>query len=125
MAPLVRRHYTRPFKSASDTNASAQAVNARECSTAARVTMLFRARDAARPTRARALQTWNTEHGWALVGMARDLAVANLNAVRTGIGAELRKFYSDVLREEIPDKMAEQLDQLTDASPGCQDADDP
>ena len=57
--------------------------------------------------------------------MARDLAAADLNAVRTGIGAELRKFYSDVLREKIPDKMAEQLDQLTEASPRGQNADDP
>jgi Anti-sigma factor NepR len=66
----------------------------------------------------------NTEHGLALVGMARDLAAADLNAVRTGIGSELRKFYSDVLREEIPDKMGEQLDQLTEASPRSQNADD-
>jgi hypothetical protein len=67
----------------------------------------------------------NTEHGLALVGMARDLALADLNAVRTGIGAELRKFYSYVLCEEIPDKMAEQLDQLTEASPRGRNADDP
>jgi hypothetical protein len=57
--------------------------------------------------------------------MARDSAPADLNAVRTGIGAELRKFYSNVLREEIPDKMAEQIDQLTEASPRDQNADDP
>jgi Anti-sigma factor NepR len=67
----------------------------------------------------------NTEHGSALVGMARDLALADLSALRTGIGAELRKLYSDVLRDEIPDKMAEQLDQLTVASPHGQNADDP
>jgi hypothetical protein len=37
----------------------------------------------------------------------------------TGIGAELRTLYSDsdVLREEIPDKMAEQLDELMEAGP--------
>jgi hypothetical protein len=66
----------------------------------------------------------STTHGLALVGMARD-PQAELNAVRTGIGAELRKFYSGVLLEEIPDKMAEQLDQLMEASPPGQDADDP
>jgi hypothetical protein len=67
----------------------------------------------------------NTAHGLALVGMARDLAQAELNALRTGIGAQLRKLYSDVLREEIPDKVAEQVDQLMEASPGNQEADDP
>jgi Anti-sigma factor NepR len=67
----------------------------------------------------------NTAQGLALVGMARDLAQAELNAVRTGIGAELRKLYSDVLREEIPNRMAEQLDQLVEANPRRgQDADD-
>jgi hypothetical protein len=55
--------------------------------------------------------------GFALVGMVRDLTPADLNVVRTGIGVELRKLYSDVLSEEIPDKMAEQLDQLMEASP--------
>lgn len=44
--------------------------------------------------------------------MARDLAPADLEAVRTGIGAALRTFYSDVLREEIPGKIAELLEQL-------------
>jgi hypothetical protein len=47
-----------------------------------------------------------------LVGMARDLAPADLNAVRTGIGAELRRLYSDVLSEEIPDRMEELIKQL-------------
>jgi hypothetical protein len=61
-----------------------------------------------------------------LVGMARDLAQADLNAIRTVIGMELRKLYSDVLREEIPDRMAElikQLDQLMEAH--GQNADNP
>jgi hypothetical protein len=49
----------------------------------------------------------NTGHGLALVGMARDLVSADLNAVRSAIGTELRKFYSDVLHGEIPDRMAE------------------
>ena len=48
----------------------------------------------------------------ALVGMERDLSPADLRAMRAGIGAELRKLYSDVLREEIPDRMAELLGQL-------------
>jgi len=63
----------------------------------------------------------NTGHGLALVGMARDLAPADLNAVRTGIGAELRRLHSDVLREEIPDRMAESIKQLEqmEASPRC------
>jgi hypothetical protein len=65
----------------------------------------------------------NTAHGLALVGMARHLA--DLNALRADIGAELRKLYSDLLHEEIPDKMAEQLDQLMEASPRSQNADNP
>jgi Anti-sigma factor NepR len=56
----------------------------------------------------------------ALVGMARDLVSADLNAVRTAIGTELRKLYSDVLHGEIPGRMAElikQLDQQMEANP--------
>jgi hypothetical protein len=63
-----------------------------------------------------------------LVGMARDLAPADLNAVRTSIGGELRKLHSDVLREQIPDRMVElikQLDQWMEASPRGQNPDDP
>ena len=60
--------------------------------------------------------------------MARDLAPADLNAVRTAIGTELRKLYSDVLHGEIPDRMAElikqQLDQQMD-NPRGQEARDP
>jgi hypothetical protein len=54
----------------------------------------------------------NLANEMALVGMERDLSPADLMAMRTGIGAELRKLYSDVLREEIPDRMAELLGQL-------------
>jgi len=54
----------------------------------------------------------NTGHGLTLVGMARDLAPGDLNVVRTRIGAELRRLYSDVLREETPDRIAEWLRQL-------------
>jgi hypothetical protein len=62
------------------------------------------------------------------IGMARDLAQAGRNTVRTGIGAELRTLHSDLLRTEIPDSMAElirQLDQRVEAIPRGQDADDP
>jgi hypothetical protein len=54
----------------------------------------------------------NTARRLALVAMACDLTFADMRAVRTGIGAELRKLYSDVLREEIPDEMAELLRQF-------------
>ena len=70
----------------------------------------------------------NTPQGLALVGMARDLAQADRNAVGTTIGAELRRLHSDLLRNEIPDRLAElikQLDQQMEASPRGQDADDP
>jgi hypothetical protein len=70
----------------------------------------------------------NTGHGLALVGMARDLMSADLNAVRSAIGTELRKLYSDVLRGEIPDRMAElikELDQQMEAHPRGQEAHDP
>jgi hypothetical protein len=53
----------------------------------------------------------NTAHRSALVGMARDLAPTDLNAARTGIGAELRKIHSDPLREEIPNAMAKLIKQ--------------
>jgi Anti-sigma factor NepR len=64
----------------------------------------------------------------ALVGMARELAPADVNAVRTGISTELRKLYSGVLREEIPERMAElikQLDHLMEAKPRNRSTDDP
>jgi hypothetical protein len=70
----------------------------------------------------------NARHGLALVGMARDLVSADLNAARSAIGTELRKLYSDVLHPEIPDRMAElikQLDQLTKTKPLGREADDP
>jgi hypothetical protein len=60
--------------------------------------------------------------------MARDLTPADLNAVLTGIGAELRRLYSDMLHQEFPDRMAEllkQLEQLTEVSNRDQDTDDP
>jgi hypothetical protein len=36
----------------------------------------------------------------------------DLKAVRTGVGAALRTLHSDVLREEVPDRIAELLRQL-------------
>jgi hypothetical protein len=63
-----------------------------------------------------------------LVGMVRDLAPADLRAVRTAIGGELRRLYSDVLREEIPDRIREllrRLDQPKEANPRDQDTDKP
>jgi len=42
----------------------------------------------------------------------------DLKAMRTGIGAELKTLYSEVLREEVPDPIADllrQLDQQTNA----------
>jgi Anti-sigma factor NepR len=52
----------------------------------------------------------------ALVSMARPNAHADLKAVCTGIGAELRKFLIDVLREPIPDEAVELLSQLDQPS---------
>jgi hypothetical protein len=41
-----------------------------------------------------------------------DVAPADLKAVRTGIGAALRTLHSDVLREEVPNRIAELLKRL-------------
>jgi hypothetical protein len=54
----------------------------------------------------------NAARETALVSMARDLAPADMKAVLTGIGGALRTHYSDVLRQEIPDRIAELLKQL-------------
>jgi hypothetical protein len=59
--------------------------------------------------------------------MARDLAPADLNAV-PGIATELRKLYSHVLGEKLPDRMADlmkQLEQQIESTGRGQDADDP
>jgi hypothetical protein len=37
---------------------------------------------------------------------------ADLKAVRAGVGAALSKLHSEVLREEVPNKMTELLSQL-------------
>jgi hypothetical protein len=60
--------------------------------------------------------------------MARDLAQADRNTVRTGIGAELRRLHSELLTKEIPDRMVElieQLDQQMEANSRGQDTNDP
>jgi hypothetical protein len=41
-----------------------------------------------------------------------EVTPADLKAVRTGIGAALRTLHSDVLREEVPDRIAVFLRQL-------------
>jgi hypothetical protein len=42
----------------------------------------------------------------------RSDAGGDLKAVRTGIGAAIRTIHADVLREEVPDRIAELLKQL-------------
>jgi hypothetical protein len=54
----------------------------------------------------------NPANEMALVGMKRALSQADLSAVRKGTGAALRTLFSGVLREEIPDQIAELLSQL-------------
>jgi hypothetical protein len=58
----------------------------------------------------------------ALVGTERH-AGFDLKAVLTAIGAELRRLHSDVLREPIPDRMAELLKQLDQPTESSQDTD--
>jgi Anti-sigma factor NepR len=48
----------------------------------------------------------------ALVVIDRDPGPTDLKAVRASIGAELRTIHSGVLREEIPEEIAELLKQL-------------
>jgi hypothetical protein len=45
-------------------------------------------------------------------------------AVRTAIGAELRRLFSNALREPIPEEMAELLRQLDQPPEGTQNTDD-
>jgi len=42
----------------------------------------------------------------------RSSAGVDLKVVRTGIGVALRTLHSEVLREKVPDRMAELLSQL-------------
>jgi hypothetical protein len=48
----------------------------------------------------------------ALVGMEHDEAPVDLKAVRTAIGAALQALYSEILREEFADRIAELVRQL-------------
>jgi len=64
------------------------------------------------PARAGTKMLGTRQTRWVLVGMARDLAPADLKAVHIGIGTALRTLHSGVLREEIPDRIAELLRQL-------------
>jgi hypothetical protein len=61
----------------------------------------------------------NVEHFRRLLERETDgVARADFKAVRTGIGAALRTVHSDVLREEVPDTIAElsrQLDRPTES----------
>ena len=55
----------------------------------------------------------NVEHFRRLLKRETDeVAPADLKAVHTGIGAALRTLHSDVLREEVPDRIAVLLRQL-------------
>ncbi len=47
-----------------------------------------------------------------LAGMEHDEAPVDLKAVRTGIGAALQALYSEILREELADRIAELVRQL-------------
>ena len=55
----------------------------------------------------------NPESGMTLVGMGRrPSARSPFDSVRAGIGSALRSLHSDVLREPLPDRIAELLRQL-------------
>jgi hypothetical protein len=59
-------------------------------------------------------------NGMVLVGMGRGpRARSHFDSVRAGIGSALRSLHSDVLREPLPDRIAQllrQLDQPTESS---------
>jgi hypothetical protein len=48
----------------------------------------------------------------ALAGMEHDEAPVDLKAVRAGIGAALQALHSEILREELADRIAELVRQL-------------
>ena len=55
----------------------------------------------------------NPASGMTLVGMGRrPRAGSQFDSVRAGIGSALRSLHSDVLREPLPDRIAELLRQL-------------
>jgi hypothetical protein len=52
-------------------------------------------------------------NGIALVGMGRrPRASSHIDSVRAGVGSALRSLHSDLLREPLPDRIAELLKQL-------------
>jgi hypothetical protein len=52
-------------------------------------------------------------NGMMLVGMGRQRSArSHFDLVRSGIGSALRSLHSDVLREPLPDRIAELLRQL-------------
>lgn len=62
-------------------------------------------------------------NGTMLVGMGRRPETGiDFEAVRTAIGAALRRHYSEVLLEPIPDRMAELLRELDRPRANNQDA---
>jgi hypothetical protein len=66
----------------------------------------------------------NVEHFRRLLETETDeVAPADLKAVRIGIGAALRTLHSDVLREEVPDRIAELMRQLDQPTESGQDVD--
>jgi hypothetical protein len=54
----------------------------------------------------------------------RPKARLAFDAVRSAIGAELKRLFSNVLREPIPEEMAELLRQLDQPQEGGQDTGD-
>jgi hypothetical protein len=54
----------------------------------------------------------NEANEMALVGIGREPGPTDLKSVRAGIGQALQTLYSDVLREEVPNRIAELLKQL-------------
>jgi hypothetical protein len=66
------------------------------------------------------------ENNMAFVGIERDPALADLKAVRRGIGAGLQALYSHILQEKLADRIAElvlQLDQRLKQPDQQQDTD--
>jgi hypothetical protein len=62
------------------------------------------------------MNCWGTgipANGMTLVGMVRrPRARSHFDSVRAGIGIAIRSLHSDVLREPLPDRIAELLRQL-------------
>jgi pimeloyl-ACP methyl ester carboxylesterase len=61
--------------------------------------------------KSRGSRTLQTQWRWSIMA-PRINSTADLKAARTGIGTELKKLFSDVLREPLTDRMAQLLSQL-------------